>query len=114
LEFVPESYIQSYRVYPNIQDSTVRIEITARAPSGTKISLAASFSGTPMGQGETKVCNGIACAVIPLEHLYLWDVGQPNLYDLTLAVFENLQDRYAVRAPGHFHLLYDGKILCGD
>ena len=37
-----------------------------------------------------------------------------KLYDLTLAVFENLQDRYDVRAPQHFHSLYDGKILCGD
>ena len=44
-----------------------------------------------------------------IDHLHL-----ANLYDLTLAVFENLQDRYAVRAPGYFHLLYDGKILCGD
>ena len=94
LEFVPQSYIQSYRVYPNIQDSTVRIEITAHAPSGTKISLAASFSGTPMGQGETTVCNGIACAVIPLERLYLWDVGQPNLYDLTLQMEDDSVSGY--------------------
>ena len=37
-----------------------------------------------------------------------------ELYDLTLAVFENLQDRYDVRAPGHFKTLYFGEIRCGD
>lgn len=33
-----------------------------------------------------------------------------RLYDLTLAVFENLQDRYDVRAPGHFSSLYAAEI----
>lgn len=33
-----------------------------------------------------------------------------KLYDLTLAVFENLQDRYDVHAPGHFPSLYAAEI----
>ena len=37
-----------------------------------------------------------------------------HLYDLTLAVFENLQDRYDVRAPGQFKTLYFSNICCGD
>ena len=45
----------------------------------------------------------------PIEHPYL-----PELYDLTLAVFENLQDRYGVRAAGDFHSLYYGEIECGE
>lgn len=36
------------------------------------------------------------------------------LYDLTLAVFENLQDRYDVHCPWQFHSLYSAKILCGN
>lgn len=34
------------------------------------------------------------------------------MYDLTLAVFENLQDRYDVHCPGQFHSLYFAKIQC--
>lgn len=45
----------------------------------------------------------------PIEHPYL-----AELYDLTLAVFENLQDRYGVRAAGDFHSLYYGEIECGE
>lgn len=44
-------------------------------------------------------------------------IGQPyleKLYDLTLAVFESLQERYGVRAAGDFHSLYYGMIECGD
>ena len=84
LEFVPQYYIQSYRVYPNIQDATLRVEIKAQAPAGTKVKLAASFAGKAMGEATATVCSGTACAVISLDELHLWDVNSPNLYDLQL------------------------------
>lgn len=37
-----------------------------------------------------------------------------KLYDITLAVFEDLQERYNVRAAGDFHSLYYGEIECGE
>lgn len=42
-----------------------------------------------------------------IEHPYL-----ARLYDLTLAVFENLQERYGVQSAGDFDLLYFGEIEC--
>lgn len=84
LEFVPQYYIQSYRVYPNIQDATLRVEIKAQAPAGTKVNLAASFAEKAMGEATATVCSGTACAVISLDELHLWDVNSPNLYDLQL------------------------------
>ena len=45
----------------------------------------------------------------PLNQPYL-----EKLYDLTLAIFENLQERYAVRAAGDFHKLYYAVIECGE
>lgn len=44
-----------------------------------------------------------------MDHPYL-----SRLYDLTLTVFENLEDRYGVRAAGDFHSLYYGDIECGE
>ena len=84
LEFVPQYHIRSYRVYPNIQDATVRVEIKAQAPAGTKVKLAASFAGKAMGETTATVCSGIAYGVISLDELHLWDVNNPNLYDLRL------------------------------
>lgn len=44
-----------------------------------------------------------------IDHPYLTE-----LYDLTLAVFENLQERYGIRSAGDFHKLYYGTIECGE
>lgn len=37
-----------------------------------------------------------------------------RLYETTLAVFDNLQNRYGVRSAGDFHTLYYGEIECGE
>ena len=50
------------------------------------------------------VSNKMQC-YIPEEEHYL-----AELYALTLAVFENLRDRYDVCFPGQFHSLYFGEI----
>ena len=44
-----------------------------------------------------------------VEHPYL-----AKLYDLALAVFENLQSRYNINAAGDFHSLYYATIECGE
>lgn len=46
---------------------------------------------------------------IPEDERYI-----AELYALTVAVFENLRDRYAVRCPGQFKSLYFGEIHCCD
>lgn len=46
---------------------------------------------------------------IPEDERYI-----AELYALTVAVFENLRDRYDVRCPGQFKSLYFGEIHCCD
>lgn len=48
------------------------------------------------------------------ERTFLEDPYITRLYDLVLAVFENLRDRYDVRSPGDFHKLYKVSIECGE
>ena len=43
------------------------------------------------------------------EGLLLKDSDIEKLYDLTLAIFEVLQDRYDVHAPEHLNLLYEAE-----
>lgn len=45
----------------------------------------------------------------PVDNPYI-----AKLYDVTLAVFEDLQKRYGVRSAGDFHSLYYGEIECGE
>ena len=56
-----------------------------------------------------KVLTGRRYFRTPIEHPYL-----AELYDLTLAVFENLQERYAVRFAGDLPSLYFAEIECGN
>ena len=99
LEFVPQSYIQSYRVYPNIQDASVRIDVKALAPSGTKLTISASFGGEAMGEATATLCSGLASATLMLKELHLWDVGSPNLYDLQLTLEkDSVQGYFGMRS----------------
>ena len=44
-----------------------------------------------------------------VDHIYL-----AKLYDLTLAVFENMQDRYDVWSAGELNKLFNSTIECGE
>ncbi len=48
------------------------------------------------------------------ERTIIDDPYTMKLYDLVLAVFENLHDRYDIRAAGDFHKLYSATIECGE
>ena len=94
LEFVPANYIKSYRVYPNIEDATLRVEVKAQAPSGTKLTLTALYEGNVMGSAAATVCSGCADAIIPLRQLHLWEAGNPRLYDLTVQMGDDTVTGY--------------------
>ncbi len=89
LEFVPTEYIRSYKVYPNIDEKSVKIDVFAQGDSGRSISVKASFNGKTVGEAKCTLSSGCAYAVIPLSELYLWDVGSPNLYDLEITMNED-------------------------
>lgn len=94
LEFVPNEYIRSYKVYPNINEKSVKTDIFAVAESGTVVNIKASFEGKVMGEAKCTVSSGCACAVIPLSELYLWDIGSPNLYDLEITMGDDAVKGY--------------------
>ena len=89
LEFVPREYIRSYRVYPNIENSSLRIELSANAPHGTPVELVASYGGREVAKAEATVRGYAAEATLVLDELHLWDVGAPELYDLEIRMGED-------------------------
>ncbi len=89
MEFVPMEYVKGYKVYPNVHDSSVKIDVTAVAANGTDITLEASLDGKVVGKAQSKISCGLATVVMKLDELRLWDVGQPNLYDLTITMGED-------------------------
>ena len=107
LEFVPETYIQSVQYYPNITEGTLLVQ--AKLCGAGTFTVKASFEGRPCGEASTRAENGFAAVTLPLSELHLWDVGQGNLYDLTLTFGSDSVKSYAgmreVRIEGRSVLL---------
>ena len=107
LEFVPETYIQSVQYYPNITEGTLLVQ--AKLCGAGTFTVQASFEGRPCGEASTRAENGFAAVTLPLSELHLWDVGQGNLYDLTLTFGSDSVKSYAsmreVRIEGRRVLL---------
>lgn len=89
LEFVPAEYVKSYRVYPNIDDATLRVELKTNAENGTKAEFLAYYDGKKVGSATATVSYGVASATVSLSELHLWAVGQPELYDLEIVMGED-------------------------
>ena len=107
LEFVPETYIQSVQYYSNITEGTLLVQ--AKLCGAGTFTVKASFEGRPCGEASTRAENGFAAVTLPLSELHLWDVGQGNLYDLTLTFGSDSVKSYAgmreVRIEGRRVLL---------
>ena len=93
LEFVPESYIEAYRVYPNINDRNVRIDAFVKGDV-KKVAFSVKYKGKTIGTEFASVNYDIATATISINELHLWDVGQPELYDIEIVYGEDKIDGY--------------------
>ncbi len=86
LEFLPESHIVSYKVYPQPESAAATLHVTLDGPlEGCALRAAVSFEGRPMGEAVRSAARTMSFE-LPLCETHLWDVGQPNLYDLKLTL----------------------------
>ncbi len=83
LEFVPNNYIKTYRVYPNVKDKNIRID-TFTNGGCDKVEYKISYCGKHIANASASTNFGVASAIIQIEELHLWDVGRPELYDLEI------------------------------
>jgi len=85
LEFVPQSYIASYKVFPDLNNGTVDITVKlAGDTNGMEVVACAFFENKPMG-AVTTTTNGTSASIrLSLAESHPWDAGVPNLYDLVI------------------------------
>lgn len=84
LEFVPETYIRYAKITPFTDDGRAVIDV--ETTGGSSVSAAAYYNGKKVGESSAAVVYGNASLVLPLDEMHLWDLGQPELYDLTLTL----------------------------
>ena len=88
LEWTNETRLVSVRLTPDVSNSSVLIEAEIDGPTkGISLAAEASFGGEE-GQGEIEVDadGNIARMILFIDDAQLWNVGEPNLYDLRLTL----------------------------
>ena len=107
LEFTPKTYIEWVKYTPNATDAVLTVEAQLKGDADLKIEV--FFEGKPMGSYTSFCKSGVVTATLHLTEKHLWDVGQGNLYDLTLTYGEDVVQSYCglrdIRFDGYRFLL---------
>ena len=91
LEFVPVSYIKSFKVFPDYLNGTVAISAVVEGKG--EFSVKATYNGKEMGS-FSKVAENTVTGEIKLDEIHLWEVGNGRLYDLELSFGEDKVKSY--------------------
>lgn len=91
LEFVPETYIKSFKIFPDYINGTVAISAVVEG-EGT-FTVSASYNGKNMGSFSKKAVSTVT-GEIKLDEIHLWEVGCGRLYDLELTFGEDKIESY--------------------
>ncbi|NLG26292.1 MAG: beta-galactosidase [Chloroflexi bacterium] len=117
LEHVPETYISSLRLTPDLPGGQVTIEaVVAGGCSRGTLAASASLAGKPMGQTTVRYTGQRAVATLALAEVEAWSPQSPTLYDLALTLTsedggrDEVQSYFGLRSVA----LSDRAILLND
>lgn len=87
LEAVNKKYITNIKATPDAENSSVLLEVKTSADTiGCRVKAEVSFAGKKVGQASGTVGSFSVRLPICLSETHLWDVGQGNLYDVTVTL----------------------------
>ncbi|MBP3919389.1 MAG: beta-galactosidase [Clostridia bacterium] len=107
MEEVPNAYISNIKLTQNAALGEVSYEILCENADGMKLGCTCSFEGKPMGQVEAVVIGRVARFVLRVDERHLWNVGEGNLYDVTLTLGDDTVSTYF----GLRDIVYNGRAL---
>ncbi len=91
LEFTPENYISSFRVYPDAANCAVTVQ--AKVCGRGELCVSACYEGRQVGSFAKTAENEIT-GEIALSEKHLWEVGNGRLYDLELKFGDDVVHSY--------------------
>lgn len=92
LEYVPKSYIKSYKLTPDVDNSRVHIDV--KAVGEGIVTATALFNSKDVGKACAKVAGNETGFYIDLKELHLWQPLDAKLYDLKLEFCDDKFDGY--------------------
>ena len=87
LEFVPETYIKSFKYYPNIVETAFDIDINLSSKG--IVTVEAFYEDRLVGIKEQETLGNNLKINIPLKEKHLWGVGEGNLYQIKITLKTN-------------------------
>lgn len=92
IEYVPSSYIKSFKIYPDSSNS--RVTISAKLAGQGDFLCEVLYNGKTVGRAENKNASSFSILQIDLAETHLWEVGKGRLYDLKLKFADDEVDSY--------------------
>jgi beta-galactosidase/beta-glucuronidase len=92
LEFVPNERITTFRLFPDAQNGSLRVE--AKTIGTGLLRAEAFYEGKPVGVAEKAVVGQTCDLEISLSEQHLWEVGCGRLYDLVLTFGDDRVESY--------------------
>ena len=86
MEYVDNIHIDSIKIYPNISEPSVTLELSLSEFDGVTVNARVTFEGGICGGKTVSVSSKSTNIHIPLSEKHLWEIGCGNLYDLKLTV----------------------------
>ena len=113
LEFTPETYVDSIKLVPNAQNSSV--SFTAKLCGKAALKIEALYEGRIVGYFSMEEASGCICGEIKLSETHLWEVGCGRLYDLRIIFGEDEVSSYfglrSVRLDGYKFLINEESVF---
>ena len=95
LEFVPETYIKTVKIVPDVANEKVDVTVVFGGYKNAKrLRAVASFDGDEVAEAEVFVTGKSVTFSLAIPDPVLWDIGQGNLYDLCLTSGDDMLVSY--------------------
>ena len=96
MEYVPQNYITKVKLTPDVDNEKLDcvISFADYAKKGDTITADVSFGGEAVRSVSAKVTGRAATFSIPMPDAKLWDLEEPNLYDLVLTFGKDVVKTY--------------------
>ena len=92
LEYVPRTYIKSFKIYPDSNNGKVTIQSIVEGKA--ELTITAYYHGREMAKETVKPCGNNADVTLNLAETHLWEVGNGRLYDLVLTYGDDTVKSY--------------------
>lgn len=110
VEWVPKTYIQKAKLTPDAKNGRVFIEAqVAGDTKGFALAARAVYKGKDCGSARAELAGPTVRLELAVSEKHLWNVGEPNLYDLALSLEQDGKEADALASYfGLRDIAFDG------